>query len=771
MPFKTETSSAKSEWGQWASFSLGLGKLQGYKGRVPSLSPRNVEPPKERTDWAKIAIGVKARFDQWSEQHDNESAKDVEKYLASHSTEELKTLMKERQIPFQDDPWAMAHFNNKMGQIHSGIAEGQFQQNIQNGLYDSLSPEQLDAEHYNFMNQYLQGVKDNTNGFFDGDVQSKQFQDGFFSLSPKQRLVSIANQQKRQDQILTEKSQLADLGRITAYLDSNDATVDGLVGILKDQEVTGGYHKTPAEIQKQYNEIFKYLPKLGDKGVRFIEELRNKRLEGLGGLTGEEFYSKDGLDTLKIKALNIQYGSNMLQKSNFERELQRLARDGSNASKMVLLKELDTENKLSGGKETDKGKAIVDALRLHEVIKAKNHADARANYDNSLKMGSLQEWMKGYLNGAPVEDYKEFLRKNKINDIDTIGVWNKLVEGAIASGNPTDLAKVLNCASLKGAPANLTRSIKTLFTNLYNRELTEAIDSYRRGEGIPVATDENGNELPRYSYTPIGSTTNVDATALPLSMRTLMTAFRADSSAMKTILNNGDTRGLYDDLCIIDTALKDGKNPIKYLGDVKEAESRMTTEDKNNFNKSTQVLSDNISKISLGEITEGYSPNLQARSVYGVKVKARAEELYRANLGKKNFNECLTNASTEVASQHVLVGSAMIPKRDISQAFLGLNSVAGINTDFDREFSNRVPYLKTALANYLKDSGFTDPNSYAYSYYDERTRSIVIVDSDFIRRGEIPIDQVSSTADALYIKGEKERMTTSEEEFNPYDLE
>lgn len=762
MPFKTETTSARSAWGQWASFSLSLGKLSGYKGRVPSLSPHNIERPKEEKDWANYAMDIKSGFDSWAKDHDEQSAKDVEKYLANHSTEELKTLMQERQIPFQDDPWAMAHFNAKMGEIHSGIAEGQFQQNIANGMYDTLTPEQLDAEHYKFMNEYIKGVKEQSYGFLDGDTENSKFREGFFNLSPKQRLTSIASQQKRQDKILTQKAQLAELGEINSYLDSENPTADGLLSLMKAQEMTGGYHKTPDEVYKQYSAVFKNLPTLGDKGVQLIEDLRHKKIEGLGGLTGEEFYTKEGLDTLKVKALNIQYGSNMLQRANFERDLQRLARNGDNVSKMALLRMLEAENKLSGGKETDKGRAIADALKLHTVLQAKGHAEAKADYDATVKMDGLGQWAKSYLNGDKVETYGAFTKRYKINERDTIGFWDQLVQGAFVSGDETSISKVLNAASLKGAPSNLVKSVGNHLSNLYNRELMPYVEAYIRGEGIPVAKDENGNELGSYSYKPLGSTVEVQANALPASMRVLMSTFRANPDAVKAILKGSNAKA-YNDLCIIDTALREGKNPIKYLGDIKILDDKMTDQEKKVLNIKAKDITDATAKLGFGRNVQEFYPSPYANNILITKVKARTEELYQVNGGKRELAKCIDDAVTEITSQYINVGPVLIPKRDISQGFLALNSVAGVTTDNDKELSNRLSSFEKVLNETLATKGFKDSKSYSKSYYNEAERVIVVLDTDGYPRGVIPIDGLSKKADELYISGERERMTTNKE--------
>lgn len=765
MPFKTSfgNTSAKSAWGQWASFSLGLGKLEGYKGRVPKLSMNNVEAPKEQLDWTNVAMGVKAGFDAWAQDHDEKSAKDVEKYLSEHSTEELGQLMRERQIPFQDDPWAMAHFNKKMGEIHSGIAEMQFQQKIQNGEYDNLSPEQLDAAHYDFNNEYLRGVQANSNGFLDGYADGSHFKEGFFRLTPKQRLTAITSQQKRQNDILVQKSELADLGKVNAYLSSGNATADGLIGILTDAQNTGGYHRTPDEVYKFVTGFTKRLPEMGTQGAQLIDELRNREIPGAGGLTLEQIYSKEGLDTLKVNALNNQYSSDLIAKANFERDITRIARNGDGASEVTLKALLDREAKASGGKETWRSKIIVQGLKQLDTIRQKNQAEAVADSQRIQRNAQLGQWVKDALEGKAVEDYKSFLKRIGLKDADTEAFWGNIIEGTFASNDGASMQALLNFASQTKAPAKLSKGVSTYLTGIYNGSFMPAIDSYRQGEGIPAAVDpQTGDELPSYTYVPLGAGTPVKADALPKDMRVLMDIFRSNPSAIKKIFSKGENSKIYDDLCLVDSALNQKVNPIKYVGDIKEAEAKMTKVQKDELKVATDDNSKAFFKGGFGDIPS--TGSAISDSIFTAQVKARAEDLYKANLGQRNFADCVSDARKEVASQYVTLGNILVPKSDISSGFLGLMKVAGENTDVDREISNRLEYFNNTIKKFLKEKKLVNPSDYLYSYYDEAHREIRLVDSDFQWRDSISIDTLASQADAEYLNDAKRRMTGEDKE-------
>ncbi len=772
MPFKTSfgNTSAKSAWGQWASFSLGLGKLEGYKGRVPKLSMNSVEAPQEQLDWTNVAMGVKAGFDSWAQDHDEKSAKDVEKYLSEHSTEELGQLMRERQIPFQDDPWAMAHFNKKMGEIHSGIAEMQFQQKIQNGEYDNLSPEQLDAAHYDFKSAYLRGVQDNSNGFLDGYAEGSHFKEGYFALSPKQRLTAIGSQQKRQNDILVQKSELADLGKVNAYLSSGTATADGLIDILKDAQNTGGYHRTPDEVYKFVTGFTKRLPEMGTQGAQLIDELRNRAIPGAGGLTLEQIYSKEGLDTLKVNALNNQYSSDLISKANFERDMLRIARNGDGASEVTLKALLEREAKASGGKETWRSKVISQALKTLDAVRQKNQAEAVADAQRTQRNAQLGQWAKDALEGKPVEDYKAFLKKIGLKDTDTAAFWSNIIEGTFASGDGASMQALLNFASLPKAPAKVTKGVSTYLSGIYNQGFSEAVESYRQGNGIPVAVDpQTGNELSTYTYVPIGSGTPVDATVLPKDMRVLMDIFRSNPNAVKRIFSKGENSKIYDNLCLIDGAIRRKENPVKFMGDLKEAESKMTKVQKDELKVDTVDSSNAYFKSGFGDITDiTGDTSAVTQGVYATRVKARAEELYKANLGKRSFDDCFKDAKTEIASQYVILGNVTVPKSDISEVFLGDNKVFGENTDLDREISNRLGYLNGVIKKTLEEKNLTNTEDYIHSYYDERAREILLIDNNFQWRASISIDALASQANTEYLADAKERMTKGNRSFIDY---
>lgn len=765
MPFKTAygNTSAKTAWGQWAPFSLGLGKLSGYSGRVPKLSVNNITPPKEQLDWTNVAMGVKAGFDNWAQEHDAESAKDVEKYLREHSTEELGQLMRERQIPFQDDPWAMAHFNKKMGEIHSGIAEMEFQQKIQNGEYDKLSPEQLDAAHYDFNNEYLKGVQASSNGFLDGYADGSHFKEGFFRLTPKQRLTAIGSQQKRQNDILVQKSELADLGKVNAYLSSGTATADGLIDILNDVQNTGGYHRTPDEVYKFIAGFTKRLPEMGTRGAQLIDELRNREIPGAWGLTLEQIYSKEGLDTLKVNSLNNQYSSDLIAKANFERDITRIARNGDGIAEATLKGLLEREAKASGGKETWKSKTIVQGLKQLDIIKQKNQAEARAETKRIQQFALLGQWTKDALEGKAVEDYKSFLRRNAIKEADTEAFWGNIIEGTFASNDVASMQAVLNLASQPKAPTKLTKGVSSYLTGIYNQDFMAAIDRYRQGEGISVAVDpQTGDELPSYTYVPLGAGTPVKADALPKDMRVLMDIFRSNPSAVKKIFSKGENSKIYNDLCLVDSALNQKLNPIKYVGDIKEAESKMTKEQKEELKVATDDNSKAFFKGGFGDITGAGSTI--SDGIFKAQVKARAEELYRANLGQRDFADCFKDAKTEVASQYVTLGNVLVPKADISGGFLSLMKVAGDNTDVDREISNRLEYFNGVIKKLLKEKRLDKSSDYLYSYYDEANNEIRIVDKDFQWRDSINIKELAIQAENEYLGETKRKMTGKDKE-------
>lgn len=395
MPFKSNygNSSAKSAWGQWASFSLGLGKLGGYKGGTPSLSLKSFEIPKEQADWANVALIGASVFNAYADQKKEDSAKDVDKFLNSHSVTELNDLMKTRQIPFQDDPWAMSHFKFKMGQMHSGIAEQGFQQEITQGKYKGLSAAEVDSAHYAYMENYMKQLGIDTGGEH-GAEDDKKFREGFFSLAPKQRLTAIASQQGLEQQRLTEENAIISDARVASKFTGRTLSADNVLQAFDEEWKTGGYQGTPSQWTKTIKNGLSSVVDLSQNPIEAIKSLRDKPVPGGDGKTTfDQRFGADYMDALVIKAGQAEFRRNKQLQYAFEDACNNLREEGDVES----LKELREEAlKESGGVETERIAIINKAISGYD-------SDMKA-----LKKKATAELLKEQVQAEKEEKAKDY---------------------------------------------------------------------------------------------------------------------------------------------------------------------------------------------------------------------------------------------------------------------------------------------------------------------------------------------------------------------------
>lgn len=377
MPFKTETTSAKSAWGQWASFSLGLGKLQGYKGRSPSLSKPFISTSKEETDWFNRAYQISAGLGKAYDAYEKDVSDDVDKYLNSHSLEEYQQHIKERGLPFQNDPVAMKVFKGKYAAIYSGLAETEFQERITDGDFKGLSEAELDAEHYKFMRSKLDEIYTDTDGEFSGKV----FDDAFWSNSPKNRLSAMKIHQDREQKIKVQE----DINANTALFQQGleDGTIhdtDSALNAISVLYNSSGYHYTPNELEKQQDTLLDLIAQ-SENGVEILKGIRGKERIGLSGRT----YDPSKIDTLVAKAVSAKATRSASNWYAFNQGVDELVKKDD---LQTLEGMLSDSLKRSNDVETPESKVIFKAI---EKLKANRFNAQKASAGEAAKAMATAE--------------------------------------------------------------------------------------------------------------------------------------------------------------------------------------------------------------------------------------------------------------------------------------------------------------------------------------------------------------------------------------------
>lgn len=273
-------SSAKNAWGQWASFSLGIGKLKGYSGKTPTFKQPFIGGSKEETAWMTVASKVMEGANGALDAYEADQEKEVDKYLQSHSKEEYMEAIKNRGLPFQNDPIAMKVFKGKYANIYAGMAYEEFQARLESGEFDGLSEAQVDAEFFKHMRDAKEKIALDTNGEFAG----KTFDEVFFLDSPKKRALIMASQAKRTRDIKVQQDQIANDALFqTAVSDGTIKDSDSFLAFSKGIYETTGRHFTPKEWSTQLGSWLKSLANTPN-GIETLKGLKGKEIPFMGGL-------------------------------------------------------------------------------------------------------------------------------------------------------------------------------------------------------------------------------------------------------------------------------------------------------------------------------------------------------------------------------------------------------------------------------------------------------------------------------------------------------
>lgn len=424
MPFKSDydSTSAKTSWGQWASFSLGLGKLSGYKGRTPSISKPYQGGIKEETDWLNVASGVFSGLGAVADEYEKDVSKDVDKYLQSHSLQEYQDHIKSKGLPFQNDPIAMKVFKTKYGSIYSGLAETEFQQRIQDGDFKGLSEAELDAEHYKFMREKLSEINDDTQGEFSGKI----FEEAFWAQSPANRLSAMKMHQQREQGIKLQEDKNANIALFQQGID--DGTVHDTESALNGFSLmynSGGYHQTPDSWEGQLKDHLQAIAE-SPNGAEILKGLIGKDMVGLQGRK----FDKDLIDPLIAKAVAYRASQDASDKYAFSSGVNELIKKDDLTTVQQMLKDMleangnvktwQTEELFKAAETIKNNRFALQKKATGEAVKAQANAEAFINCEKYWKaavQGAVPPAGQKGVVGFTQNQFKEWFTMARINGL------------------------------------------------------------------------------------------------------------------------------------------------------------------------------------------------------------------------------------------------------------------------------------------------------------------------------------------------------------------
>ena len=387
MPYKNSAgnSGIAAEYANWRYFNANLQRLGEYRSpRLSGEAPRVTVDPV--TNWMGVAGNVFQGAMGLFEARREYSYKLADDWLSKHSLKEYHQLMKDNNIPFQDDPIAMQRLKYRHGKILSELAEQDFQSRIDKGEFVGKEPEEVDAEHFKYRYDILKEDSDVFTYQQDGDFF---FNQGYWEDSNVdrdkvfQRSQAVSDDYHKQQAIIDIESQV--MGLVNSGQSS-----DAIIGALTQADNDYGYHITPNErlaISKNVMEGLSSTP----WGDNVIAKMANKKIPGLDK-TFKDVFGDAGLRAYSIKSKNLRYEMDTRQRLDDW----TFANNAINNGDFIgLQKEWSIEQGLNG--KTDRADFFFKMMGQAKTQFDKNQKAQVANSVGLYNDNAKKVWARVYL--------------------------------------------------------------------------------------------------------------------------------------------------------------------------------------------------------------------------------------------------------------------------------------------------------------------------------------------------------------------------------------
>ena len=396
MPYKNSAgnSGIAAEYANWRYFNANLQRLGEYRSpRLSGEAPKVTANPV--TNWMNVAGNVFQGAMGLFEARREYSYKLADDWLSKHSLEEYHQLMKDNNIPFQDDPIAMQRLKYRHGKILSEIAEVEFQSRIDKGEFVGLEPEEVDAKHFEFL---YGNLKDDSDVFPYMSNDDFFFNQGYWEDSNVNRDKVFQKSQAVSDDYTKQLAKIDTESKLTALI-SSGASSKAILGALEQSFQSYGYHFSPDEYYNISKNTFEYLSNTPN-GHLIIDELKNKEVPGLKGRTFKSILGGDrGIELLKTTSQNLQYDSDMALRVSDQSEILRMVSEGDTGS----LTRIATRIRQTDGTESTRFKLYWNAIADAEAQRLKGIKEQakanKANWDANSNLLMASEYNELFKNG------------------------------------------------------------------------------------------------------------------------------------------------------------------------------------------------------------------------------------------------------------------------------------------------------------------------------------------------------------------------------------
>lgn len=411
MPYQNTgaTPSIQNQYYNWQYFSHGMAKLQGIKPAGVNISPGQLNVD-EYNNWAGMAMDFFLKGGQaYSKWQTEESTKEAQKYLTTHTLEEYQKDYVGQNLPFQDDPIAMYELKKGHGKLAFQLAKQEWDNRVKSGEFaprqledgtvqPGLSAEAMDAEYFKF----VRGRQKEVANMFGYDEQDDAFTKGYYELSPAARVelantnAAVTHQQMLQKNLLQGMTELN-----SAALNGNaDVAYDALVNFYNSER---GKYVTPEQWDNLLVSMANTLASSNARSQANLEAFGNKKL----GDTPIKKILAGSWKKLIDTAQEYEFYNNV----RAVREREDLKRDLVNAGNVEdCIRQRTLAEKYSPKGIVSKeweywNRAIDEAQAQRDRLDRKEATERQARMKAVIKANGAQSWVESMCKGENTLDY------------------------------------------------------------------------------------------------------------------------------------------------------------------------------------------------------------------------------------------------------------------------------------------------------------------------------------------------------------------------------
>lgn len=287
---------AAASVGQWRQFSGAMQQLQDSKGAITQVVAPKFDP--EKFNLAGSLLDVMGDTEKTYDNIKKVADRNAQEWANGKSFQEVAAEMKENRVPFQYDPFAMASLATIQGRNAFNIGMLEFEERLKTAEFVDKSPEEIDQIFIENQRGVLKDL-----GEAHGELgNSGAFMNGFWSDANKTREYvwktseTVKNDYHKQQGLIAAESQLNEL---------LDGSVDDLYQGITLINQSGMIGRTPEDQAKFAKSVMESLATHPD-GASKVDQLADRNIPGLDGVTYRSLFGDTTIDTIKVKAENLR---------------------------------------------------------------------------------------------------------------------------------------------------------------------------------------------------------------------------------------------------------------------------------------------------------------------------------------------------------------------------------------------------------------------------------------------------------------------------------